>query len=266
MDENINSEQSSQSNNALPDINSILANAGLEQEQVDTPNTETPFEIDPKYANLDPLEAKYRTMQSRYDQAQVEIKRMEAELASKIKAEMFLNDLLSDDEVLTSFLVERKPDLIQQKETDLATTIANKLKDEFKDYQPDEDELRSAMPGTKAWLYIKRSDDLYKELKGSGSKKLESLKELNERRVNEQRAREQELQAQVTEVKTKLRWDDTKIERFHNWAQNMSMLDLAKTFDFLLRFTQNKSTSVAGIQSTQSSISNNRQNFLKSLK
>lgn len=261
-------QTASDESNVIPDIDAILAdNGGLPEPKVDDPNRTKDIEIDPKYAHLDPIEARYRSMQSMYDRTQEIVKKLEVDKADKIKYEMFLDELMNDDDTFMAFVAERKPELLAQKETNLAERIAQQLQSEFKDYQPSEDELRNPIPGTNAWLYLKRSDELYNELKDKTGKKSETLSELKQRKETLRKEEESKLQQQIAEVKTKMGWDDVQVSNFQKWANTLTPLAFAKTFEFIQRFAKPKGTSVAGSPSTQrSTISNSRQAFLQTLR
>ena len=242
----------------LPNMDVILGTLGSEDQTVVDNQSQTvdtgsvtleDIEIDPKYAGMDKWEARYRTMQSRYDKAQTELKRLEPEIAEKVKYESFLQELMEDDELLMAFLNERKPELVQNNNKDITDIITEKLASEFGDYQPDEDELRFPKPGSKAWLFQKRSEDIYNELKNSNkTTKAQTVKELKQKRMEQQQLQEAQVEQEMLKVKSSMNWDDSNLANFQKWAVTIKPTDLAKMYDFFMRYTKVKGNSIANIQ------------------
>lgn len=267
--EDINLSQTTESP-ILPDMDSLLGSLGSENEQtVDTTNSqiENTIEVDPRFSNLEPNEAKYRTMQARHDKLDIQLKKLEPELAEKIKYEQFLSDLMTDDELLTAFLSERKPELVQTIKQDISTTMNEKLVKEFGDYQPDEDELRFAKPGSKAWLYQKKAEEIYNDLKtGINPKRIETVKELKERKARELQEQEANVKLEMDNVKNAMKWNDSTLNNFTEWANKLAPIDLAKTYEYLSKLSRMKGTSIANVPAQQDSqYSSERNKFLQSL-
>ena len=204
---------------APPDERSTPSTESLKTEKV--------FEIDEKFKDLPPEEGFKRTVQSRYDKLLEEHTKLKIGYDNRSKYEGFLNELLEDDEVLEAFLTERKPELIQKR--DITEQIQEKLKSEFgEEFKPTRTEA-DENPGGKDWLYFKRLDELYTELKG-GKKGAKTIKELRAERDLSKKREQEQLDTQVQELKTEMNWDDQTVERFYDWSQKLSMKDLGKIF------------------------------------
>lgn len=190
------------------------------------------IEIDEKFANLPKAEALLRTYQSRYDKLYNEHQNLARELEQYRQYRELVDQLMSDDEVFEAFVYQRKPDLVKPK--DITEIIKEKLKEEFGDYRPTREEA-DADPGGKAWLYYKRLDELYNELKGKGTTKAKTIEEIMKQKAMEREQQEKMLVEEINKVKTSMNWDDTQLERFRDWASKLSVLDLAKIYNFALR-------------------------------
>lgn len=222
-------------------------------------------DIDPKFIDLDPVEARYRTIQSRHDKLAAEKQKIEEAYSKAMKAEMFLEELLENPELFESFVAEIRPDMVRKK--DISVIMQEKLAQEFpefKDHKPSKQDAEMN-PGSREWLFYKRVDDLYNELaKGGYSEKLMTVKEYRERQALKKKEQEALAQKEIADLKQKMNWDDAKVQRYIDWATKLTNVDLAKMFNYLLRMQQISNPSVATTPGKPvGSIS--AQNFLNSI-
>jgi len=173
------------------------------------------MEIDPRFANLDPQTAMLRTFQSRYDQAQEELKSLKAYQEKAKVIEDVLIQISEDDEALEAFLHQRKPELV--KKPDFTSWVTNKLKSEFgEDFEFD---------GSKASYdpihiaYSERTKELYKEYQTGNQNKVKSLGELTQRRKAEREAQENERRQALMSFKEQNKMSDEQFKGFVNFLQ-----------------------------------------------
>jgi hypothetical protein len=233
------------------------------ENSVQTQQKESEVEIDEKFKDLDPYEARIRTLQSRHDKIYNEYQNLVKQRQEDEKYLQILNDILEDDIVFEAFVNERKPGLI--KETDVTDVIQKKLREEFGDVRYTRAEA-DENPGGKAWLYFKRLDELYNELKGNNPK-ITTLKEAiaYKRAMKEKQEKEQQalLLKEIEAVKKKFNWDDNKIREFQQWAQKLTVVNLASIYNYAVKAL--KVPSATSIQGTPNVNQSLRSKFLNNL-
>lgn len=203
------------------------------EEQTSSTEENPTIKIDEKYKDLPEHEAIIRTLQSQRDKYQNQIDSLSTTLEQNSKYEEFYNSIMEDDDMLNSFIAERKPELLKKNQTDITEEIKTKLNTEFGDYKPTREEANDD-PGGKAWLYYKRLDELYSELKEKKSSN-KTIEELKTEYKNRKQKEQEELTTKLTDVKTKMNWDDFQLKSFYTWAQKLEPLTLAKMYRFALR-------------------------------
>lgn len=220
------------------------------------------FEIDDKFKDLPREEATLRTIQSRYDKLYKIHEQMLREKEENSKLVEFLTELEEDDTILEAYLNERKPELISKR--DISTIVKEKLTEEFPEFA----ELRPTRqdadddPGGRAWLYFRRLDELYADLKGQ-SGKTKTVKEIREEHKQVKMQQDAEIHRQLQDVQTKMNWEDNALQSFIQWANKASLYDLAKMYKFGLNTMRiNSVTTIPGQQPTQKTA---RQSFLERL-
>lgn len=220
------------------------------------------FEIDERFSNLPKAEALIRTLQSRHDKVYSELQNTLRELEQYRQYKNTFDQLLEDDEVFEAFVYSRKPELVKEK--DVTEIIKNKLKEEFGDYKPTREEAEED-PGGKAWLYYKRLDELYDEYKNKKSAP-KSIEEIIKRKAEEKKKQEEALLQEIEKVKKSMNWDDNQLVSFRNWANKLTIHDLAKMYNFALRTMRMNVKSASSLPSSDTSLKGARQSFIEELK
>jgi hypothetical protein len=204
-------------------------------QQQGQPQQENPLAIEERFAGLPKEEALARSFQSRYDRSQEEIKQLQSTLQQKAKIENFLAEVMDDEQVFEAFVAELRPELIKPK--DVSEQIQTALKKEFgEEFEPDDSKVR--IPGSKDWLYAKKAEELYTKLTTSGADRILPLKELRALRENQQREQEALVQREIATVKQQMRWDDTQLQGFQQWAAQVKPVDLAQIYLSLTQSAQ----------------------------
>ncbi len=232
------------------DIMKVFDTPEVEEVNDNSINSEPDVEIDDRFKDLEPSEAKYRTIQSKYDKLYNQYQNMVKESEENTVYLQVLNDLMEDDLVFEAFVRERKPELI--KETNVTELIQKKLREEFGDVKYTRAEA-DENPGGRAWLYFKRLDELYSELKGNHPK-ISRLKEAIEykRQLKEKESKQRaaELQTEMDKIKKELKWDDNKIVNFTKWINSVKPIELAKIYNFAIRSQKVPSIANANVGNT----------------
>lgn len=247
---------------ALPTVPGAAGNeSGNDQ------NPQTPLDIDEQFKGLPEEEARFRTIQSRYDKLypqHVELVNKVTEYESALE---IMDDLMEDDEALYAFLNERKPELLQTK--DIGTKIKETLVKEFGDgYKPEltREQAETQDPGGTDWRYYKRLDDLYTELKtGSGYTKVASLKAYRAKKEALKREDEGRHQQQIERARVDLKMTDDEIQRTSDYWSKRSFADLTKILRYLAR-VQAPVGNISTVQGSPVPSSTARSEFVNSLK
>jgi len=145
----------------------------------------------------------------------------------------FLNQVYEDPKVRRAFIAQLEPDLI--KPIDPYDALQEQLKKEYgEDFVPDEDE--ASKPLTKSWRYLKRVDELYKDLSNKRTelvpKTLEEIR--NERKLAQEQAT-QEFERERLDTMNELKWSKTDWENFQAWAPKLKIKHLAKWYNHIQR-------------------------------
>jgi len=204
-------------------------------------------------------ETNFKEMQSKFDKLQAQNELNVHDLNEATSSREFLSQLMEDDEVFDSFVHERKPDLF--KKQNISEILQNKLTEEFGDYKPTRQEA-DENPGGQAWLYFKRLDDLYAHT--SQSKTPKALAELKAERKLAKETQAQKTKAEIIKLKKTMNWDDDNIANFQKWANDLSLDNLAKMFNFAVR-TQRKMPNVTNASGTSSGQGSLRKEWLDNL-
>ncbi len=261
----VNQEQNIMSAFDLPQENAEpLADQGTREDVLSSftkeANIQSDDEIDPRFANLPKAEALLRTYQSRYDKLYNEYQKTINEIENYRKYQNLFEQLLNDDEVFEAFVYQRKPELV--KEQDITEIIKAKIQEEFGDYKPSREEAEED-PGGKAWLYYKRLDELYEEYKNKRSKKY-SFEEILKKKAEERLQQEKAIQEEIVKVKEQMKWDDRQLVSFRDWASKLTVLDLAKIYNYAIR--NFKVPQASAISSNNVQPTTARDEFLRSFK
>jgi hypothetical protein len=251
---------SSEDQNANVGADSLMSAFEVEEGKNDNPtNDDLAAGNGSEMNQLPEYELKYRKLQSEYDKLFHRNEQVVREYEEALKAKEFVNDLLEDEEVFEAFVYERKPELISHK--DLTEAMQEKLEKEFGDYKPESREDTSP----KAYLYFKRLDEMYEEMKNKKSVP-KTLSELKKQREKEKELNKRKIQEEISKAKKVMNWDDSQLENFQKWANSLKVTDLMKMYNFALK--TNRLSPRSSVASSQGSYigKSARDNFLRSLK
>lgn len=192
-----------------------------------------------------------RKEQSRYDKLYSEYQNTLRNLEAYREKASLLEEISTNEELLQSFIAEVKPDLIPKK--DITSLVQERLKKEFGDYQPKQEEIYN--PESNAWLYFKRRDEIYEELKNHQSTPIKKVTELK-------KERQEAIKEQLTKLKTIMKWDDNSLTNFQKWANSLDIVELGKMYNFAIRTMRIPEGAILGKNIPPSTA---RQSFLKIL-
>lgn len=169
--------------------------------------------------------------QSIADKAQNKLGQIEPAYEKYKSAVEFLNQVYEDPKVRKAFIAQLEPDLI--KPTDPYDALQEQLGKEFgADFVPDEDEANK--PLTKSWRYLKRVDELYKELSSKQSELVpKSLEEIRRERQQLQESATMEFEKERLDTMNELKWSQTDWNEFQTWAPKLKIKHLAKWYDHI---------------------------------
>jgi hypothetical protein len=145
----------------------------------------------------------------------------------------FLNQVYEDPKVRRAFIAQLEPDLI--KPIDPYDALQEQLKKEYgEEFVPDEDE--ASKPLTKSWRYLKRVDELYKDLSGKRNEMIpKTLEEIRNERKAAQEQAANEFERERLDTMNELKWSKTDWENFQAWAPKLKIKHLAKWYNHLQR-------------------------------
>jgi len=240
----------------------VLQNEQGSFESEEVIENEGQYEIDDKFKDLPENEAILRTYQSRYDKLYKKHEEVLKEAETKSKLVDFVTDLEEDDAILEAYLRERKPELVSKR--DISTIVKEKLNEEFPEFVENKPTPQDGYddPGGRAWLYFKRLDELYGDLKGSSSKS-QTIKEIREERNKQKAEKDAELKLQLEDVQKRMKWDESKLQNFVNWANKTNVYELAKIYN--LGMNTMKISSVSNLPGDSRKGKTARQSFLEGL-
>lgn len=171
--------------------------------------------------------------QSIADKAQNKLSQIEPAYEKYKSAVEFLNQVYEDPKVRKAFIAQLEPDLI--KPTDPYDALQEQLTKEFgADFVPDEDEANK--PLTKSWRYLKRVDELYRDMSSRQNELVpKTLEEIRKERQQAQEAAAQEFEKERLDTMNELKWSQTDWTEFQSWAPKLKIKHLAKWYDHIRR-------------------------------
>lgn len=266
MQDPISNQQGTLESPSRSDFMSDLESDPVITAEPGSPESEEVVEIDERFAdlNISEEEKRFRTLKSKYDKLYTTNEKVlrESELSSKAKE--FFNQLESDDELLEAYLNERKPELLSKR--DISTIVKEKLNAEFQEFAEKKPSRSDADedPGGRAWLYYKRLDELYNELKG-GNKKAATVKELREQRKLERESQEGAIVKQIEDLKVRMNLDDNFIDGFNDWRKKVDLEGLMKVYKSALLTQRLPSAAQMSGRTTTPNVQGARKTFLETL-
>lgn len=209
------------------------------------------FEIDEKFKELDPAEARLRTLQSQRDSHKSAYNKLMKDYDERDQVAGLLDQMIEDEGLLMAFISEIKPDLVKSR--DIASELKGQLQQEFgEDFKPQlsRDEAERDDPFGQDSKYYMKLDELKQKLKGGDNLQATTVKEYLKKK-KELEANEAEKYALEREtVKSQYKMSDVELKSVSDWAMALKFADLVKVHRFLRKFpTRNPNlTSVPGDQ------------------
>ncbi len=194
-------------------------------------------EVDPKYAGLPEAEGIARTIQSKYDLLNIDYIQAQKDVQTNLGYKEILSDLYESDDAFYAFLNERKPELINTR--DVKGEITKHITEKFGEgFQPElsRDESEQKDPGGKDWLYYQELDKVRNSLNTNSYSKHQSLKEFREARQSDIAKENALIEAEITEVTTKLKMSQTEVDWNRKWSTTLKFGDLVRISRFLRKF------------------------------
>jgi len=174
-----------------------------------------------------------RHYQSIADKAQGKLGQIEPAYEKYKSVADFLNQVYEDPKVRRAFISQLEPDLI--KPTDPYDALQEQLSKEFgAEFVPDEDEANK--PLTKSWRYLKRVDELYKDLTTQRDDLVpKTLAELRQERQQANEKAAQDFEKERVETMNEMKWSQADWQNFQSWAPKLKIKHLAKWYDHIQR-------------------------------
>lgn len=171
--------------------------------------------------------------QSIADKAQNKLGQIEPAFEKYKSVADFLNQVYEDPKVRRAFIAQLEPDLI--KPTDPYDALQEQLSKEFgAEFVPDEDEANK--PLTKSWRYLKRVDELYRDISSKRDELVpKTLEELRKERQAQQERAMQDFEKERLDTMNELKWSQTDWNNFQAWAPKLKIKHLAKWYDHMQR-------------------------------
>lgn len=261
IDNSQNQSIDNQTNDVMSafDINPVETSDANGDTNLDDNNNSAGANVSGQEENLSELEIKYRGLQSKYDKLISSNEELVLQHNLALESKQVLNDLLNDEDedFFDSFVYSRKPDLFSNR--DIGTTIQETMAEEYGEYKPTRAEADDE-PGGRAWLYFKRLDELYDANK---SKKIPlTFENLKKQRAQEKEQNLKQSQKDMEKVKTTFNWGDNELSNFQEWANTLTVIDVAKMYNFASKTNRTPNLLNSNGQSTSAS---DRTNFLNSI-
>lgn len=258
---NTGSESGNGEDSKVPEISGFPDPSNLTEESSQEGTQEELIEIDERYKDLDPREGGFRTLKSKYDKLYSSNEKLVQDYQKQQEIVHLFNNLTEDRDLLLSLINEVAPDLVPKQ--NIASEIKSKLDEEFPEFKESPPSREDADKDLgNAWLYYRRRDELYDELrKGRGSNK--KFSELIEQRKKEKEAQTKKIEEEVLEAAKAFNYDEKGLASWRNWVNKLTVKDLMKMHQFAIKTMRiPQGTEVPGGPAKPSQ----RNEFLKSLR
>lgn len=222
---------------------SALENIQIDQPATNSPNPdvhtntdESQIEIDERFKDLDPAEARIRTLKSRADKAEAQYNKLMKDYDERDQVAGLLDQMLEDEGLLMAFIAETKPDLVKSRDT--ARELKEQLKKEFgEDFKPQltREEAERDDPFGNDYKYYMRLDELKGKLK-SGGEAPQSVKDYLKAKRAKEEAEKQRYALEKESVKNQFKMTDDELVAVSDWALKLQFADLVKVHRFLRKF------------------------------
>ena len=249
-------------------------------EQVQTPgndsqnsdvhtNTEEPnnqFQIDERFKELPPEEARFRTIQSQRDSLTASYNKLMKEYEEKDKISGLFDQMIEDEGLLYAFIRQVKPDLV--KPLDLGSQLKEQLQKEFgADFKPTmtRDEAEREDPFGNDAKYYMRVDALKQKLLNEGGQENLTIKEYLAKKKQLQETEDAKYEMEREQVKTELKMQDAEVKAVSDWALKLKFKDLVKVFRFLSKFPGKSNPNLNEAAGSNPGVQSERDKFLKNV-
>jgi len=234
-----NEEQPNNNNNV--DLDFLLGEEPEQSEFVEGNEQQQDIEIDERFKELDPQEARYRTIQSKHDKILADYNKLNTEYTVLQEKASIYDELVQNPDLLAAFVNEINPNLIQKSDSSLF--IKDRIKEEFGEgYKPalSRDEAEREDPGGKDWRYYKRLDQLYIE-QNSKINKATSVKEYKEQLEKQKKEEEAKNQMELANLKKQFNMADEEVKSMLQFYNQLTPTQAVKLFRFVQRQPKTKS-------------------------
>lgn len=222
-------------------------------------------EIDEKFKHLPPEEARYRTIQSRYDKLYNLHQQIVNQTTEYEKIVNLFDQMLEDENLLLTFVNQIKPGIIPQR--DFKDLIRERVVKEFgEDYKPTLTRLEAERddPGGKDWKYYKLLDELEKQYSQGSPQQAKTVQEYLEQKKKQKEQEQIRMKQEYEAVKTKMKATDEELQAAIQWGQNISLEKLLIVHRYLRKVPNKAGVSIE--TAPGKSIGNTqREQFLKSI-
>lgn len=236
-----------------------------QESNVHTNNGESnQIEIDERFKELPPEEARLRTIQSQRDALTASYNKLMKEYEEKDKISGLFDQMIEDEGLLYAFIRQVKPDLV--KPIDLGTQLKEQLLKEFgADFKPTmtRDEAEREDPFGKDAKYYMRVDALKQKLLNEGGQENLTIKEYLAKKKQAQEAENAKYEMEREQVKQQFKMSDPEVKAVSDWALKLKFADLVKVHRFLSKFPGKSNPNLNEATGSNPGSLSEREKFLK---
>lgn len=224
------------------------------------------FQIDERFKELPPEEAKFRTVQSQRDVLEAAHNKLMKEYEEKDKISGLFDQMIEDEGLLYAFIRQVKPDLV--KPIDLGTQLKEQLQKEFgADFKPvmSRDEAEREDPFGKDAKYYMRVDALKQKLLNEGGQENLTIKEYLAKKKQSQEAENAKYEMERDRVKQEYKMSDLEVKAVSDWALKLGFKELVKVHRFLSKFPGKSNPNLNNVPGSQPGVLSERDKFRNSV-
>lgn len=230
----------------------------------DEPNNQ--FQIDERFKELPPEEARLRTIQSQKDSLAANYTKLMKEYEEANKISELFDQMIEDEGLLYAFIRQIKPDLV--KPIDLGSQLKEQLLKEFgPDFKPtmSRDEAEREDPFGNDAKYYMKVDQLKAKLLQEGGQENLTIKEYLAKKRQAQETENAKYEMEREQVKQELKMQDAEVKAVSDWALKLRFKDLVKVFRFLSKFPGKSNPNLNQVPGSNPGVISDREKFLKDI-
>lgn len=223
------------------------------------------FEIDERFKGLDPGEARFRTIQSRYDVLQKEKNQLLAKLNDLEPYQNFVNQVLSDEKMAIALVNKLNPNLVPKR--DMSQVIKARLKEKFGDgFKPQlsREEAEREDPGGKDWQYYRALDEITRNATEDDPQHGLTIEQYKQKIDANRKAEQEAAKREIEEVKKKFSASDEEIKATVDFLNKLSFENGLRVHR-LLRRVSPKIPGITNISGHSPGVTSDRDKFVKSI-